>query len=55
MLISAVASARGLNYVNDKLDWSGRDAFGVKSELVWTPWRFLGDVGPSGAERRQVR
>lgn len=31
-LISAVGSARALHYVNQKLDWSGRDANGTKSE-----------------------
>lgn len=33
-LISAVGSARALHYVNQKLDWSGRNAEGVKSRCV---------------------
>lgn len=35
-LISAVGSARALHYVNQKLDWSGRDQNGVKSKLVFS-------------------
>lgn len=31
-LISAVGSARALHYVNQKLDWSGKDSDGVKSK-----------------------